>query len=154
MTDQAKRSEEFDPMWEFDVMDRQSNRERSMTDQTNKLEPCPFCGGEAESRQYDGEHFVQCLQCFNSTSADHQTEASAIAAWNRRASAPAAGSVPSDEEMLALAEDAARLDWFFGDTGKPAEFITTYLQGVREHWSLDQWREAIDAAMRASTGGE
>jgi hypothetical protein len=27
-----------------------------MTDQTNKLEPCPFCGGEAESRQYDGGH--------------------------------------------------------------------------------------------------
>lgn len=74
-----------------------------MTDQANKLEPCPFCGSEAESRQYDGEHFVQCTQCFNSTSADHQTEASAIAAWNRRAalpvSAPSAGSAPSDVKV-------------------------------------------------------
>lgn len=46
---------------------------------------CPFCGGGAESRLYDSEYFVQCMQCFNSTAADHQDEAEAVAAWNRRA---------------------------------------------------------------------
>lgn len=52
---------------------------------SEELKPCPFCGGNAESRMYDNEWFVQCIQCFNSTAADHQQEADAVAAWNRRA---------------------------------------------------------------------
>lgn len=44
--------------------------------------------------------------------------------------------------------DAAvdRFDWYFGSHDKTA-FINTYMQGMREGWSLDQWRAAIDAAM-------
>lgn len=50
-----------------------------------ELKACPFCGGDAESRLFDAQYFVQCVQCFNSTAADHELESSAIAAWNARA---------------------------------------------------------------------
>lgn len=44
-------------------------------------------------------------------------------------------------------QDTERFVWWFSDTDKPNEFINTYLQGVREHWSVDQWRACIDLAM-------
>lgn len=47
---------------------------------SEELKPCPFCGGEAE---YEGL-YCYCLQC-ESRMADNPDEASAIAAWNRRA---------------------------------------------------------------------
>lgn len=52
---------------------------------SEELKPCPFCGGEAEMRLYDCEYFAQCIECFSSTAADHQTEEDAASAWNRRA---------------------------------------------------------------------
>jgi hypothetical protein len=52
------------------------------------------------------------------------------------------------------AQDAARFAWWFSEAPKPDAFMATYLQGVREHWSLDQWRTAIDAALAQRTGGE
>ena len=62
----------------------------------SELKPCPFCGGEAKiSMKYVGygslglgahDWFgVYCADCDTSTR-EHQTEAEAIAAWNRRAS--------------------------------------------------------------------
>lgn len=45
-----------------------------------------------------------------------------------------------------LRGDAERLAWWFSWDAKPAGFMNTYLQGIRERWSLDQWRAAIDAA--------
>ena len=44
-------------------------------------------------------------------------------------------------------QDAGRFEWWFSDTNK-GSFINTYLQGVREGWGTDQWRAAIDAAMK------
>ena len=51
---------------------------------THNLLPCPFCGGQAEARLFDAQYFVQCIQCFNSTAADHDLEESAAASWNAR----------------------------------------------------------------------
>jgi Lar family restriction alleviation protein len=56
-----------------------------------ELKACPFCGGDAESRLFDAQYFVQCVKCFNSTAADHELESSAIAAWNSRAQLPSQG---------------------------------------------------------------
>ena len=59
---------------------------------------------------------------------------------------------------VALAEaerDTERFDWFFGEADKfpflhKFPFLQTYMVGVREKWSLAQWRAAIDAAMGES----
>jgi Lar family restriction alleviation protein len=75
-----------------------------------ELKACPFCGGDAESRLFDAQYFVQCVKCFNSTAADHELESSAIAAWNSRAQLPSQGgeavevvayrvSLPSEPEI-------------------------------------------------------
>lgn len=59
-----------------------------------KLEPCPFCGGEAEdytrlntgaTRDWcgDASHWVGCTECGVSTRI-HEELVQAIAAWNRR----------------------------------------------------------------------
>lgn len=67
-----------------------------MTDQTNKLEPCPFCGCadidiyiniSVEENDCASCHEVTCRECDAKMRAD--TRQLAIAAWNRRASAPA-----------------------------------------------------------------
>lgn len=43
------------------------------------------------------------------------------------------------------AMDAERFRWWFRfDPPKSPEFVTVYLQGIRERWNLDQWRSAID----------
>lgn len=43
-------------------------------------------------------------------------------------------------------KDQARLEWFFGP-GDKTPFLDHYLLGVRQNYSIDQWRTAIDAAM-------
>ena len=54
----------------------------------NKLKPCPFCGdfsisGVEEHGENAGEWYIYCTGCFTRT-AYYNTEAEAIAAWNRR----------------------------------------------------------------------
>ena len=48
-----------------------------------KLKPCPFCGGEAEIVMSGGDRRVDCKKC-GARSDWYDTEAEAIAAWNRR----------------------------------------------------------------------
>lgn len=60
----------------------------------DKLEPCPFCGGEADYRteNFGARVWVQCLECGVSTSrydtnlivAGKGGKEWAIEAWNRR----------------------------------------------------------------------
>lgn len=47
-------------------------------------------------------------------------------------------------------QDAARFVWWMSGQ-KPANYIDELLRGIREGWTLDQWREWIDAA-RAGDG--
>ena len=55
-----------------------------MTDETT-LEPCPFCGGEAQYSEESRFHicWVYCSGC-GAASGYRNTEAEAIAAWNKR----------------------------------------------------------------------
>lgn len=77
---------------------------------------------------------------------DHRTKAGIL--W--RVIQALASDVPLTPQPPAASsdeQDARRFAWFLSDAPK-GDFITVYLQGVREHWSLDQWRDAIDAAMK------
>lgn len=55
---------------------------------TERLKPCPFCGGGAHMFQVcgDGDYVVGCDAegCWTTQGA-YATEAEAVAAWNRRA---------------------------------------------------------------------
>jgi len=63
-----------------------------MTDPTEKLLPCPFCGGEGVPMFFqDGTGFVICDRCdANLVREDrpHTTHSEAVAAWNRRDEEP------------------------------------------------------------------
>lgn len=59
-----------------------------MTEKTQKLKPCPFCGGKAEASEVRAGDFncsvVTCSECW--AQSPHQVwRQDAIAAWNRRA---------------------------------------------------------------------
>jgi len=56
----------------------------------------------------------------------------------------AAPAAPQAQDAL----DAARFRWWMSDAPKPPEFMNEFLRGVREGWSLDQWRALVDAARR------
>lgn len=75
-----------------------------------QLKACPFCGSDTEMRLYDCEYFAQCIECFNSTAADHQTEVEAAAAWNRRAQDfdTLAQRLQEAERLLQIAYDHGR----------------------------------------------
>ena len=54
-----------------------------------KLEPCPFCGGEASisyGKQGDGTPwpYIECGDCSAMVGGSDDTEAGAIIAWNTR----------------------------------------------------------------------
>ena len=53
-----------------------------MTEKTQKLKPCPFCGGKAKITGYIFFE-VKCRRCRATLPQRYETEA--IAAWNRRA---------------------------------------------------------------------
>lgn len=54
-----------------------------MNTENEELKPCPFCGGEAEIVMSGGDRRVDCKKC-GARSDWYDTEAEAIAAWNRR----------------------------------------------------------------------
>ena len=61
--------------------------EDTVSEDVKLLEPCPFCGGQEHETAYsDAGWQIQChaWTCRSATGI-HQSEAEAIAAWNRRA---------------------------------------------------------------------
>lgn len=44
--------------------------------------------------------------------------------------------------------DSRRFEWYFSDKPK-GEWLMTYLDGMKSGWTVDQWRSAIDGAMKA-----
>lgn len=53
-----------------------------MTEKTQKLKPCPFCGGKAEITGYL-LYKIKCARC--RAKLPQRYEGDAIAVWNRRA---------------------------------------------------------------------
>lgn len=57
-----------------------------------------------------------------------------------------------DTRIAELEQDKARLEWYFSSSPpKDQNFMNVYLQGMREGWTPDQWRAAIDDAMEDPT---
>lgn len=58
-----------------------------MSDRTDELKPCPFCGGEAErTNQHDSDavvHYARCLRCGTKT-VPFLREEDAVMRWNTR----------------------------------------------------------------------
>lgn len=50
---------------------------------TEKLKPCPFCGGIAKIIHLGGCFRVRCDWCYIET-AEYKDERSAVNAWNRK----------------------------------------------------------------------
>ena len=48
--------------------------------------------------------------------------------------------------LVAAAEDSRRLDWWI--TTQKGEYLQEYMRGMREGWTIEQWRVSIDDAMR------
>lgn len=65
---------------------------RPMSEEREKLEPCPFCGGHAELTQYDaapGRWWrVECRYCCAKSPGAKQPEL-AVPGWNRRSTSAA-----------------------------------------------------------------
>lgn len=58
--------------------------------------------------------------------------------------------LPSAEE----AKDSARFVWWLSSSVKDGMTINEYLQGVREAWTVDQWRAFVDRSMERARAGE
>lgn len=63
----------------------------NMSKEQTDILPCPFCLGEAELVHAAHGYFVRCMSCNEQFS--HGSAASAVSAWNRRASPSPAGGV-------------------------------------------------------------
>ena len=56
----------------------------------------------------------------------------------------------NDLELDAARLDTERFDWYFSDSDKRGFLNESYMRGMAEHWTLDQWRTAIDDARKRS----
>lgn len=75
---------------------------------TTELSPCRYCGGKAKLTvgfdiPFNGQSFVDCLVCGIQTKI-HDTEAEAIAAWERRPVSwePKFDAMSHEQEQLAI----------------------------------------------------
>jgi hypothetical protein len=84
--------------------------------------------------------------------ADHLTALVDLANWILVREAEKDAEIAGLRAELAEARrERDRLDWYFGPALKGGDFINTYMTGIREKWTPNQWRAAIDAARE---GGE
>jgi len=67
-----------------------------MTGDREKLKPCPFCGGEAETITFSSNEFVQCKMCKASSD-----DSGGIRKWNTRA---ALSRPPQESELVEALE--------------------------------------------------
>lgn len=131
----------------------------------SELLPCPFCGGKAHHVDSVRDHYVVCdtEDCHASTNYKH-TKHEAIAAWNRRASAPpqAAGqqAEPAQQEEMtyeqalqhsAVEEMFAQPEATFDDVLRLAMQVNQSLSIIKASWNpsgLPRFRVAYAAAIR------
>ncbi len=51
----------------------------------------------------------------------------------------------AERELAEAQGDAERFEWWFSSDVDKRNFMPTYFHGIRERWSLSNWRAAIDA---------
>ena len=50
---------------------------------SEQLKPCPFCGGESEVNEIDGDYMPSCTVC-DANVGYFESEQEAFSAWNKR----------------------------------------------------------------------
>ena len=108
-----------------------------------KIEPCPLCNSEQIQLCRDGNNVLKdtckCREC----------GCTALrSSWEMRESHIAAST--SEPVATQTVQDADRFAWWFSEAEK-RDFLTTYFEGVNKKWSTDQWRAAIDYAMKSTS---
>ena len=114
----------------------------TLTPEMVEIEPCPFCGGEAEFVQDTSEAYVECTNdmcgaCsgnFGYHSGDQKAQA--LAAWNARAQSQRAVGVDEFNE-------GDRVVWT-NNHGTPFP-ATIYAKGIGYHLHLDDGTEITTA---------
>lgn len=71
-----------------------------MCEHLDILEPCPFCGGEAELVTEAPEYFVHCFNC----NWAYPTEEGAIEYWNTRYERTCHNAMDPDESLFKCSE--------------------------------------------------
>ena len=112
---------------------------------TDKLLPCPFCGGKADYCETNA-WWVQCNECNAETDADMSPEAAAEI-WNRRTPPPSSHMRAPYDLRLKIGK---ALDQIVCDDSTP-EQVDKFIETFREFGLtisaacptplLDQWRE-------------
>lgn len=87
---------------------------------TDKLKPCPFCGGEADTEWHHGYYGVRCESCYAEVTADGMNDT--IEAWNTRK--------PMDRIVEQLEKEKS--DWN-DDYNVPINNAIAIVQGVRNY---------------------
>lgn len=126
-----------------------------MTTDQHKIEllPCPFCGAHHPVMVSDSDdkrgyrHTIKCTECPCRTEHYSSNKETAIAAWNRRATAPDATSVEQEEGQEPDYSRMSEQEWLAErckDIGK-VDRIGVFSPTVK---SLDKFDEAIKRAKK------
>lgn len=103
---------------------------------TQKLLPCPHCGGDAglsRTNFYVPLHAVKCPHCQHA----HATRDAAIEAWNRRATPPGDNTLTDPI--------AVHVGMLRGDIAMPA--LTNFLHAIG-NGTLEAFRDVVEIAAR------
>lgn len=73
---------------------------------SEKLKPCPFCGGKAEMFELDqdepanaGGSVIQCSVCQASSAVEFGTKETLVERWNRRTPTPEEPTDDSNDQL-------------------------------------------------------
>jgi Lar family restriction alleviation protein len=98
---------------------------------SEKLKPCPFCGGNNLSVKGVTVYWVECNDC-NAASSVHKTEEEAIEAWNRM-------QRMSDYTDKAILKEQMIKYGFTAPDMTVTEFVEDIVPSAEPECNLDEW---------------